>query len=359
MARRKVRDLFTVVIPLYNKVHTIGDTLNSVLAQSFTYFEVVIVNDGSTDCGAALIDRHFDDPRIRLLDQPHGGVSVARNLGVSVARHELIAFLDGDDIWLPGYLETMSKAIAQFPNAGMYCCAGFTLHPDGSGYARTSKRHRRVGEVEFFANPDFYVNSSSAIVRKSQVLLSGGFPIEMTHGEDTVFFAKLALQAPVVFCPALLTIYRKGIEGQASENGCHGEGLVIDRSNRIINHLSKFDLVDRDSSAVDFLMFDLRQILERLIRDRQDSQIAEFFAEVEPALLRFFTRLERSASISSGRRLAALLYLRIRKLWRRIEFHPSGKYWAELPGLSTLDFRSWRTQIGHGVAPLEEKSFED
>ena len=90
--------MFPVVIPLYNKEVYIKNTLNSVLAQTIKDFEIIVVNDGSTDKSAEVV-KSLSDPRIRLINQVNAGVSVARNRGINEAKADLIAFLDGDDEW--------------------------------------------------------------------------------------------------------------------------------------------------------------------------------------------------------------------------------------------------------------------
>ena len=92
----------SVIIPLFNKGFIISETLESVLVQTFTDFEIVIVNDGSTDGCVQKIKDYTSDTRIRIINQKNQGVSVARNIGVYHAKYEYIAFLDGDDEWLPG-----------------------------------------------------------------------------------------------------------------------------------------------------------------------------------------------------------------------------------------------------------------
>jgi glycosyltransferase involved in cell wall biosynthesis len=115
--------MFSVVILLYNKAHIIVRTLASVLNQTYTEFEIIIVNDGSTDNSLTVINQFtLNDPRIRIIEQSNQGVSVARNNGVASARYNYIAFLDGDDEWLPGYLAKMKEAIELFPAADMYGC---------------------------------------------------------------------------------------------------------------------------------------------------------------------------------------------------------------------------------------------
>ncbi len=102
--------MFSVVIPLYNKESSIRNTVQSVLNQSFTDFEIVIVNDGSTDKSLEVVQQ-IDDARIRIIDKDNGGVSSARNHGIKNAERQWIAFLDGDDLWEPSHLEEYHKYI--------------------------------------------------------------------------------------------------------------------------------------------------------------------------------------------------------------------------------------------------------
>lgn len=131
--------LISVVIPLYNKAHTIGRTLGTVMRQTFQDFEVVIVNDGSTDDGTNVIRKNFTDSRIRIIDQENAGVSMARNRGVDEAKGKWIAFLDGDDEWHPEYLNEMQKLIVKYPEAGLFLCAGLY------GNLRNNKISYRIG----------------------------------------------------------------------------------------------------------------------------------------------------------------------------------------------------------------------
>ena len=95
----------TVVIPLFNKVHEVSRTLESVLQQSSPPVAVVVVDDGSTDGGDRIVEQH-SDPRVRLIRQPNAGPGPARNRGIDEASTDLVALIDADDEWLPGFLET-------------------------------------------------------------------------------------------------------------------------------------------------------------------------------------------------------------------------------------------------------------
>src|SRR5699024_6424946 len=100
--------MFSIVIPLYNKELSITNTLQSVLNQTFTDFEVVIVNDGSTDNSVEKVEA-FNDPRIRLIHQANAGVSAARNKGIEEANYDWISFLDADDLWMENHLSILKN----------------------------------------------------------------------------------------------------------------------------------------------------------------------------------------------------------------------------------------------------------
>ena len=127
--------MISVVIPLYNKVRHIRRALDSVLAQIHQDFEVVVVNDGSTD-GSDDVVRRYTDSRIRLIHREHvnsEGGHAARNLGVAESRADLIAFLDADDEWLPDHLATIVRLTERYPECGAY----------GTAYDVVDRQHRR------------------------------------------------------------------------------------------------------------------------------------------------------------------------------------------------------------------------
>ena len=111
--------MFSVVIPLYNKEESIFNTIKSVLKQSCQNFEIIVVNDGSTDRSVDAV-KAINDERIRLIHQENQGVSAARNRGINESRYEWIAFLDGDDLWESNHLEEIVKMMNTFPNEKVY-----------------------------------------------------------------------------------------------------------------------------------------------------------------------------------------------------------------------------------------------
>ncbi len=122
--------LFSVIIPLYNKATTVERAIRSVLKQTVQDFEIIVVNDGSTDRGPIVVSA-INDPRIRLIHQSNAGVSAARNRGIAESKYDLIAFLDADDEWLPEFLETIHQLVRLHPNCVVYAPRYLFGLPDG------------------------------------------------------------------------------------------------------------------------------------------------------------------------------------------------------------------------------------
>ena len=172
--------IVSIVIPLYNKGFIIHKTIKSVLEQTFTDFEIVIVNDGSTDSSFEIVSQ-ISDERILLIQQENKGAAAARNLGIEKATSNLIAFLDADDFWYPNHLEELVKLYTDFPNCGMYCNRFQTIIAKN----KTLNNSYSYSISDDFRGivPDFFETSlinrvafSSAILISKEVLLeNNGF----------------------------------------------------------------------------------------------------------------------------------------------------------------------------------------
>ncbi len=115
-----MKPFFSVIIPLYNKAKFIEETLQSVLDQDFLDFEIIIIDDGSTDDSVEIVEQ-FSDCRITLFKQKNTGVSIARNNGITAAKGTYMALIDADDYWYSNHLTALINQIHQFPDAGLYC----------------------------------------------------------------------------------------------------------------------------------------------------------------------------------------------------------------------------------------------
>lgn len=204
----------SVVIPLYNKEKQVGRTLESVLAQTFQDFEVVIVDDGSTD-GSAEVVKTFDDPRIRLIRQANAGVSAARNRGIDAARYDYIALLDADDLWEPEYLETQVNLIKEYSECDVFATNYKFMDVYGNSFPTILNKLKikrgildNYFEVATHSHPP--ICSISIVAKKETFKGIGGFPTNIKSGEDLLTWARLACRNKIAYSTETLAIYNLG-----------------------------------------------------------------------------------------------------------------------------------------------------
>ena len=193
----------SVIIPLFNKEQFIKKTLLSVLNQTFSDFEILLINDGSTD-GSIDIVTSFDDERITLYTTKNKGVSHARNYGISKSNSDLIAFLDADDLWESNHLENLHRLYTSFPNCGLYATAYSKQFFNGkkmkAHFNGVSSDHFGVIEDYFLASIiDSIAWTSAVLIPKKTILEIGGFDEEMRSGQDTDLWIRIALKESVAF----------------------------------------------------------------------------------------------------------------------------------------------------------------
>jgi hypothetical protein len=209
----------SVIIPLYNKAAFIGRALRSVLAQSVQAFEIVVVDDGSTDGGPGIL-AEVQDPRLRLFRQPNQGVSAARNRGIAQAQANLVAFLDADDEWTATFLETILRLRARFPEAQVFGTSYVYAYEDGHWRLprlRTPADERWEGILgDYFrvaATSDPPLWSSAVAATKAALQSIQGFPEGVASGEDLLTWAKLAARYPVAYSTQRLSLYHMQEDG--------------------------------------------------------------------------------------------------------------------------------------------------
>ena len=221
---------FSVIIPLYNKAPYIRKALESVLAQTYTDYEVIVVDDGSSDNSLAIaklyitdrcavdrctVDRH-DGCRsalpVEIIEQANSGVSAARNNGVAISKGEYIAFLDADDWWEPTFLERMAKLIEDYQEAGLYASNYIYYKP---GKTRVAVNNIETG---YFNYPKAYYEGGAMPVTSISVAIPrdvydemGGFPLGIKLGEDFLLWAQIAMQYPVAFLNEPLAWYNNDV----------------------------------------------------------------------------------------------------------------------------------------------------
>lgn len=215
---------FSVIIPLYNKQDSIVRTLQSALAQTFGDFEIILVNDGSTDDSLSKA-KTVVDARIHLFDTKNQGVSQARNFGGSQAKGKLMAFLDADDLWFPAHLETLKRLYEQHPDCGLYA----TSYERYFGPGKIVIPHFvRIPDGFEGIVPDFFGSglvyrlawTSAVAVPKATFEEVGKFDPEITlgAGEDTDLWVRLALAYPVAFSNTVTASHRLDAEHRLSHS---------------------------------------------------------------------------------------------------------------------------------------------
>ena len=212
----------SVIIPLFNKGFIISETLQSVLVQTFTDFEIVIVNDGSTDNGFEVVSK-FSDNRINLFQQENKGAAAARNLGIEKATGELIAFLDADDYWFPNHLEEIFKLYTDFPNCGMYGSRYLMKISEKKTIKTTyspsvSNDFRGILPDFFKASKAYRVGLTSAIAIPKRVLQNNFlFNLEISSGQDLELYTKIAIEKSVAITNSFTVEYNFSLDNQLSK----------------------------------------------------------------------------------------------------------------------------------------------
>ncbi len=224
----------SVVVPLYNKRPEVERAIRAILGQAFRDFELIVVDDGSDDGSADLVES-IDDDRIRLIRQGNAGVSVARNRGIQEARAELIAFSDADDEWLPNFLTLIWDLYSRFPAAGMYGTA-YEWHLENdevrSLHMPTLPPSPWSGVIENYFRTsldDAPIWSSAAAVRRAVFDDVGYFPAGVRMGEDLDMWLRIALRYPVAYNNSVAAIYHRTASNQVTkEQKCNKRLILAD-----------------------------------------------------------------------------------------------------------------------------------
>lgn len=213
--------MISVVIPLYNKEQSIISTLESVLAQTYTDYEVIIVDDGSTDNSLKVVNERISElgsERVRVFHQENAGVSAARNRGIMEAKGDNIAFLDGDDLWTSDYLDTLATLIRDYPNAGLYSIGYQSISVSEVSTLEKNIKYKSNsyrGPVHAPWNGEYSIWTGSSSSSRERLLKVGLFDTRMTHGEDLDMWWRLILDGGLVVDTKCCAFYRQNTENRA------------------------------------------------------------------------------------------------------------------------------------------------
>lgn len=260
---------FSVIVPVHNKEGYISETLTSILQQTYPYFELILVNDGSTDNSGLICDNYaLKDSRIKVVHQINGGVSSARNRGIREAICDHIAFVDADDFWDINFLKEMSGLINFYPNNDIY----------SAKFARFSN-NKILLEENFFPNKEKYlefdlidtgchkarlpIHTSSVIIKKMAIENAGYYDVDIINFEDYDLFLRIAIFSKCAYLNSEpLSFYSIDIPPESK-----ARGPIPLLSKHWISHMDKFD--DYLKNHKNLKLFLDRSILSQLIIYRQ------------------------------------------------------------------------------------------
>ena len=210
---------FSVIVPLYNKANYIKKTITSILNQTYFNFEIIIIDDGSTDNSLEVV-REIKDSRIHIFSKTNGGVSAARNYGIIKAKFPYIAFIDADDWWHPYFLERIKELIETYPDAKMF----------GTSFAEVSNKKERptinyhflpkgkqiLNYIQTFSK--YYISPicSSAVVVKKSIFQTNLFNENITTGEDILLWIKIAINNKVAYNNEVQSFYNRTVYNSIS-----------------------------------------------------------------------------------------------------------------------------------------------
>ena len=196
----------SIVIPAYNAEQTILETIKSVQQQTFTDFELIVINDGSKDRTLELL-QNVKDERLKIFSYENGGVSVARNRGFSHTTGEFIAFLDADDLWTSDKLELQLAALKQHPEAGIAYSWTYNMSETGALIHPVEP----VFSGNVYANLllwNFISNGSNPLIRRQAIESVGEFDSSFSYCADLDFYLRLAARYLFVVVPKHQVLYR-------------------------------------------------------------------------------------------------------------------------------------------------------
>jgi glycosyltransferase involved in cell wall biosynthesis len=199
--------IISVVLPVYNGEKTITETINSVLKQTFTDFELIVINDGSQDSTLNIINE-ITDPRIQVYSYPNKGLAASRNRGIAQATGQYICFIDADDLWTIDKLDAQFKALQENSQAAL--AYSWTDYIDESSqFIRSGSYMSVMGDV--YANlllVDFLENGSNPLIRSEALAAVGNFDESLTSAEDWDMWLRLAARYPFVAVSSAQILYR-------------------------------------------------------------------------------------------------------------------------------------------------------
>ena len=205
----------SIIVPAYNAERTIVQTIASVQKQTFSDFELIVINDGSSDQTLQLLHSVADE-RLRIFSYENGGVCVARNRGISHATGEFIAFIDADDLWTPDKLELQLAALQQHPKAGVAYSWTHFINEQGKPISASPPIFFEGNVYAKLLVRDFIYSGSNTLIRRQAIESVGEFDSACAGCGDWDYWLRLAARWPFVVVPKHQILYRRSSSSMSS-----------------------------------------------------------------------------------------------------------------------------------------------
>lgn len=286
---------FSVVIPLYNKAPYVRKALESVFAQTFRDFELIVVDDGSRDESYNMAQSALDRCEVpyQLIHQENAGVSTARNNGVAASRGDYLCFLDADDWWAPEFLKKMDVLIRDYPDAAIY---GTNYYYVKNGTKRICVEGAQTGYINYCqiyaAGMAMPLTSISVGLRRDTFLQNGGFKSILRLGEDFDLWIRVALSGHVAFLDEPLAYYNQDVNADQ-----RGIGHLVNPKYHMLWNLDYLAEEERTNSDYKQLIDNLRTYslmsyyLSREYRLDAKRELLKVDWRKQPAKIRFLYKM--------------------------------------------------------------------
>ena len=272
---------FSIIVPLYNKAPYIRKALDSVISQTCTDWECIVVDDGSTDNSLTIVNdfvNMVESGKWRVESQENAGVAAARNRGVKERKGEYVCFLDADDWWEANFLEEMDRLITEYPDAGLYA-TNYVYYKPGKTHVVLDLERGYMNYPEAYLQGEMPVWTGAACMPRKVFDDMGGFPLGIKLGEDFLLWAKTALHYSVAFSEKPLAYYNNDVPAflRATRN------LHAPQHNMLF-HLDEIEHIINDQSAAWHALLDKLRIsglMDYWLSDEYHDAAAEELKKVD------------------------------------------------------------------------------
>jgi glycosyltransferase involved in cell wall biosynthesis len=269
-----MNNFFSIIIPLYNKAEYINIGLNSIFNQTYQKFEIIVVDDGSTDDGVDAINKE-SLRSIKIIKQKNQGVATARNIGALAAKYDYIVFLDADDIWENEFLFELNSLINFYPNYPLYGLNSKFRLKNGNNYFIDFKylfNNKQIGLIQNYfevcvKNKNSPFSNSSCAFNKFQFIKIGGYASNIKYTEDSDLWTRIALNNYIPFSNKPLSIYNLEIPNNSNTHKLFDYYYVIYslenalKSNKVPSHLLE--------SVLKYINYQKISFIKRLLLNNQ------------------------------------------------------------------------------------------